>query len=172
MATDPANSQDRRTAVVTGATSGIGRAIAEMLAAAGLTVVLVARDEARGEAARQEIATTTGNDRVSVVRGDLSDLAAIRQADPALRGGEKEVRAYGDTPGLFALSRRAPSGGGETLAVFNTGTTPLAANVLVDTGSTRWTSLFGRCAARSRAPGSYRVEIAPLSYLVCRADGR
>ena len=42
----------------------------------------------------------------------------------------------------------APSGGGETLAMFNTGTTPLTANVLVDADSTRWTSLHGRCAAQ------------------------
>ena len=98
----------------------------------------------------------------------LSAMAAIRKADPALSSGDQVIRAYGGAPGLFALSRRAPSGGGETLAVFNTGTTPLAANVQVDAASMRWQSLHGRCSPRSSAPGTYRVELGPLEYLVCR----
>ena len=102
----------------------------------------------------------------------LAGMAAIRRADPALRTGDQIVRAYGDKPGLFALSRRAPSGGGETLAVFNSGTTPISANVQVNASSTRWRSLHGQCAARPAAPGSYRVEVAPLEYLVCKASGR
>ena len=102
----------------------------------------------------------------------ISRLAAIRKSDPALSRGDQLVRASSDKPGLFALSRRAPSGGGETLAVFNTGTTPLTANVQVDYDSRRWTSVHGTCAADAAAPGSYRVEIAPLDYLICRAAPR
>jgi glycosidase len=102
----------------------------------------------------------------------LAQMAAVRKADPALRSGDQIVRAYGDNPGLFAISRRAPSGGGETLAVFNTSTSPITAQVQVDEGSGNWQSVHGRCAGRASAPGSYRVELGPLDYLVCKAAPR
>jgi len=102
----------------------------------------------------------------------LANMARIRAADPALRRGDQIVRSYGDTPGLFAFSRLAPSGGGETLVAFNTGPTPIAANVLVDTASMNWQALHGRCAPRSSAPGSVRVEIAPFEHIVCKAAPR
>ncbi len=40
-----------KTVVITGATSGIGQVAAEQLAAMGARLVLVARDQTRGEAA-------------------------------------------------------------------------------------------------------------------------
>jgi hypothetical protein len=89
-----------------------------------------------------------------------------------LRRGEQVVRAYGDTPGLFALSRRAPSGGGETLVAFNTSASAISANVQIDASSMNWQSVHGRCTPRSAAPGSVRVEIAPFDYIVCKAAGR
>lgn len=99
----------------------------------------------------------------------IAGMAAIRKADPALQMGDQLVRAYGDKPGLFALSRRAPSGGGETLVAFNTGPDPISANVHVDHGSRAWRSLHGSCAPQSAAPGSYKVEIAPFDYIICKA---
>jgi glycosidase len=99
---------------------------------------------------------------------EIAALAAIRRGDPALSRGEQVVRAHGDSPGLFALSRLAPSGGGETLALFNSSTAPVAANIAVGGGSGDWVSVRGRCAAKSTAPGSYRVEIPALDYVVCR----
>ena len=98
----------------------------------------------------------------------IASLAAIRRSDPAISRGDQRVLASGDSPGLLALSRRAPSGGGETLALFNNSTAPVAANVAVGPGSERWVSVRGRCETRSAAPGTYRVEVPPLDYLVCR----
>jgi glycosidase len=113
--------------------------------------------------------TATANfDREAPLYRALAAMAAIRKADPALTRGDQLVRAYGDEPGLFAFSRRAPSGGGETLAIFNTGTQPITANVQVDAGSVEWQSLHGQCAPRASAPGSYRVQVAPLDYLLCK----
>lgn len=116
-------------------------------------------------------ATTNFNPDHPIYRA-LADMARVRAADPALRRGEQVVRAYGDTPGLFAISRRAPSGGGETLVAYNTSNAPISANVTVDAGSTAWTALHGRCASRATAPGSVRVEIAPLDYIVCKSSAR
>ena len=102
----------------------------------------------------------------------IASMARIRAADPALRRGDQVVRAYGDTPGLFALSRRAPSGGGETLVAFNTSSRPISANVQVDANSMTWQALHGLCAPRATAPGSVRVEIAPFDYILCKATAR
>jgi glycosidase len=99
---------------------------------------------------------------------DISQLVRIRLADPALRRGVQISRASGDKPGLLAFSRLAD--GHETLAVFNTGTQPIDARVVVQSESTRWTSVQGSCEATATATGSYRVRVAPLDYLVCRSS--
>jgi NAD(P)-dependent dehydrogenase (short-subunit alcohol dehydrogenase family) len=67
-------------ALVTGGTDGVGREIAEQLATTGATVVLPARNRAKAERVRGEIAATTRNDDVHVVDLDLADLASVRRA--------------------------------------------------------------------------------------------
>jgi len=66
--------QTGRTAVVTGANSGLGIATVDALARAGAHVVLAVRDVRRGEAAA---ATVRGS--VEVRRLDLADLASVRE---------------------------------------------------------------------------------------------
>src|SRR5690348_8825384 len=63
--------QTGRTAVVTGANSGLGIATVEALAGAGAHVVLAVRDPARGSAAAARV-----NGSVEVRRLDLADLAS------------------------------------------------------------------------------------------------
>lgn len=75
---------DGRTAVVTGATSGLGLVTAGELARLGAGVVMLVRNTRKGEAVRAEIAAATGNDSGRVVGVDMGDLDAVRAAAAAL----------------------------------------------------------------------------------------
>ena len=100
----------------------------------------------------------------------IAALSKLRQAQPALRRGTQLVRAAGETPGLFAVSRIDPRSGAEILLAFNTGNSALSAQVKVNAASLRFKALHGDCAARTDAPGSYRVQLAPLDFVICAAE--
>lgn len=66
-----------RTAIVTGASSGIGVETARALAAAGATVTLAVRNTTVGDRVAAEIRDGTGNPNVDVGAVDLGDLASV-----------------------------------------------------------------------------------------------
>jgi retinol dehydrogenase-14 len=68
-----------KTVLVTGATSGIGEATAKGLAGMGAHVLLVARDEGRGAAVRDDIARHGGNGGAEALLADLSSQRQIRR---------------------------------------------------------------------------------------------
>ncbi|HEY0812095.1 MAG TPA: SDR family NAD(P)-dependent oxidoreductase [Pseudonocardia sp.] len=67
-----------KTVLLTGATDGLGRALAADLAARGATLLLHGRDEERGKATLAEIAEASGSDQLSWYRADLSSLDEVR----------------------------------------------------------------------------------------------
>lgn len=74
-----------KTVLITGGTSGIGRAAAIGLASLGARVGIVGRDRARAEAAAAEITDASANAAVDVFVADLSSQADVRQlADEVL----------------------------------------------------------------------------------------
>jgi NAD(P)-dependent dehydrogenase (short-subunit alcohol dehydrogenase family) len=64
--------------VITGGNSGIGKEAAVALATMGASVVITARDQAKGADALEEIRTRSGHDDIEVLALDLADFSSIR----------------------------------------------------------------------------------------------
>ena len=80
MASQQQSSGRRRTSLVTGANTGIGRATAAALANRGDRVVFACRSAAKTAPVMQELAANTGNDQLEFLELDLADLAAVGRA--------------------------------------------------------------------------------------------
>ena len=68
-----------RTAIVTGASSGIGLETALGLARAGMRVVMVGRDQARTAVARRLVVERSQSQRVETALADFASLAEVRR---------------------------------------------------------------------------------------------
>ena len=71
------NDMTGQVCVITGAASGMGRIAARELAKLGATLVLNDREQAQGEAARDEIVALSGNQRVEFVYCDMIDRKQV-----------------------------------------------------------------------------------------------
>jgi NAD(P)-dependent dehydrogenase (short-subunit alcohol dehydrogenase family) len=69
---------EEQTILITGATDGLGRALAVELAAAGATLLIHGRDERRAEETLAAIQAKTANAGVHVLLADLSSLGEVR----------------------------------------------------------------------------------------------
>ena len=67
-----------QTILITGATDGLGRELARAVAAAGATVLVHGRDEARGRETVAQIVGQTSNPYVHWLRADLASLDEVR----------------------------------------------------------------------------------------------
>src|SRR6185436_19183973 len=85
-------------ALVTGASRGIGRAIARGLAAEGALVVLGARDEARLAEVAREIESAGG--KASVVRLEVAERASVEAAFETILGAHGRVDALINNAGI------------------------------------------------------------------------
>jgi dehydrogenase/reductase SDR family member 12 len=75
----PPGALDGRSAIVTGASSGLGRATAAGLARLGARVHLVVRDTGKGKAVCADLAEELPEARLSVWRCDVSDVDDVRR---------------------------------------------------------------------------------------------
>lgn len=91
--------------LVTGATSGIGKATALGLAQQGATVVIVGRSKEKGEAARREIQAASGNANVDLLLADLSSQDSVRQLAATFLERYEHLHVLINNAGVFLLKR-------------------------------------------------------------------
>jgi len=108
-----------RTAVITGATSGLGQAAASQLAELGARVILVGRNPDKAEDTRREIVAATGNDKVVVALADLSLLAEVRKLARKLLETEPRIHVLVNNAGVLLNQRTTTSEGNEATLATN-----------------------------------------------------
>jgi len=99
--------------LVTGANSGIGRAASLALAKMGATVVMVARNQEKGEAARSEIVRESQNGSVDLLIADLSSLESVRQLATEFQRKYSRLQVLINNAGLFNQRRHVTMDGYE-----------------------------------------------------------
>jgi NAD(P)-dependent dehydrogenase (short-subunit alcohol dehydrogenase family) len=95
-----------KTAIVTGAASGIGVETARALAAAGARVVMPVRSRDKGEAVASEIRSSTGNVAVKVADMDLADFASVRAFADEFVGAGAPLDLLINNAGIMATPER------------------------------------------------------------------
>ncbi len=107
-----------RVAVVTGASSGIGRETALGLARAGATVVLLARDSRRGREVLVEIERESGDRGASLICADFARQSEVRRAAAEVRARHPRIDILVNNAGLYERrSSESPDGIETTFAV-------------------------------------------------------
>jgi len=118
--------------LITGATSGIGRATAIGLAHMGARVVMVGRDQGKGEAALAEIKEKTTNPSVDLMLADLSSQEEIRRLAVEFNETHPRLDVLINDAGLFRSERITTADGLETTFAVNHLAYFLLTNLLLD----------------------------------------
>jgi NAD(P)-dependent dehydrogenase (short-subunit alcohol dehydrogenase family) len=111
--TDRIPDQRGRTAVVTGANSGLGFVTARELARAGASVTLACRDTDRGADAARRIEAAAPGAAVEVAALDLGSLASVQAFAGRFRGAHEGLDLLINNAGVMAPPRRVTSDGFE-----------------------------------------------------------
>ena len=120
-----------RTVLVTGATSGIGRATALGLATMGAQVAITGRDRGRTENAAREISAAGGRN-VEVFVADLSSQAQVRRLASEVLEGLPRIDVLVNNAGGYWSSRHVTADGLERTFAVNHLAPFLLTNLLLD----------------------------------------
>jgi NAD(P)-dependent dehydrogenase (short-subunit alcohol dehydrogenase family) len=127
-----ANLMHGKVCVVTGATSGIGLATAQVLARQGATLIVVARNPERGAATVSRIQQETGNSAVELMVADLSAQAQVRQLASEIQHRFTRLDVLINNAGALFSQRQLSQDGIEMTFALNHLAYFLLTNLLLD----------------------------------------
>jgi NAD(P)-dependent dehydrogenase (short-subunit alcohol dehydrogenase family) len=120
--------------MVTGASSGIGKATAAALAGMGADVLMAVRDRERGEQAAAEVRQVAGSGggKVEVLIADLSLMEDVRELAEQVLEGYERLDVLVNNAGIMSFERRVTREGLETVFATNHLAPFLLTNLLLD----------------------------------------
>src|SRR5437870_9405371 len=121
-----------KTVLVTGGTSGIGKATAVGLARLGARVGITGRDTARAEAAAAEIRAASNNSAVDAFAADLSSRTEVRRLASEVLGRYPRLDVLVNNVGGFWAHRHVTADGLEHTFALNHLAPFLLTNLLLD----------------------------------------
>src|ERR1700751_1226668 len=126
------SSNSHQTAVVTGASSGIGLYTALGLARTGMRVIVVGRHRDRTEAARRFVVERSGSDNVVIALADFSYLAEVRRLADEILSTTDRLDLLVNNAGLMSPKSRFSFEGFELPFAVNHLAPFLLTNLLLD----------------------------------------
>lgn len=108
-----------KTALVTGATAGIGRETALGLAKLGAQVILVGRSELKARQVTEQLRTLSGNQRIEFLVADLCLMAEVRKLAAEFESRFGTLHALVNNVGAMQLRRQMTAEGLELTFALN-----------------------------------------------------
>ena len=122
-----------RQCIVTGANSGIGEVIARELSRMGASVVMVCRDEKKGNIALERIKSESGNESIELEIADLSSLDSVRNLASDYKKTHDHLHVLVNNAGLILGKHVVTRDGLEETFEVNYLSHFLLTNLLLDT---------------------------------------
>jgi NAD(P)-dependent dehydrogenase (short-subunit alcohol dehydrogenase family) len=147
-----------KTVLITGATSGIGKATASGLAALGASLAITGRDLGRVEAVAAEIRSATGNREVRGFAADLSLQAEVRRLAAEVLGAYPRLDVLINNVGGSWATRHVTADGLEHTFAVNHLAAFLLTNLLLDRLKASAPARIVTVASAAQATGTIDFE--------------
>jgi NAD(P)-dependent dehydrogenase (short-subunit alcohol dehydrogenase family) len=129
----PQPDNEQRVALITGASTGIGKEMAKQIARSGIIVVMASRSRERLEAAQEEIRREVPASKTELLAADISSQAEIRRLASEFSSKYNRLDILINNAGVMAPNRSLTVDGIETTFAVNHLGYFLLTNLLLDT---------------------------------------